>query len=61
MIASTQTKKTGIFAFIAVLVFTLLNHKVLFINRKDKQILLKSRLIFKKIESLTGKLLKNYE
>ena len=35
MIASTQTTNTEIYAFIAVLVFNLLNHKVLFINRKD--------------------------
>ena len=35
MIASTQIANTEIYAFIAVLVFNLLNHKVLFINRKD--------------------------
>ena len=33
MIASTQITNTGIFAFIAVLVFNLLSRKVLFINR----------------------------
>ena len=34
MIASTQITNIEIFAFIAVLVFRLLSHKVLFINRK---------------------------
>ena len=37
MIASTQIANTEIYAFIAVLVFNLLNHKVLFINRKDNR------------------------
>ena len=37
MIASTQVNKTEIFTFIAVLVFKLLSHKVLFINRKDNR------------------------
>ena len=37
MIASMQTTNTGIFAFIAVLVFKLLSRKVLFINRKDNR------------------------
>ena len=32
MITSTQIKNTEIFAFIAVLVFKLLNRKLLFIN-----------------------------
>ena len=36
MIASTQLN-TKIFAFIAVLIFKLMSHKVLFINRKDKR------------------------
>ena len=35
MVASTQTTKTEIFAFIAALVFKLLSRKVLFTNRKD--------------------------
>ena len=35
MIALTQITKSGIFAFIAVLVFKLPSRKVLFINRKD--------------------------
>ena len=35
IIASTQIANTGIFAFIAVLVFKLMTRKVLFINRKD--------------------------
>ena len=37
MIASTQITDTESFAFIAVLVFTLMSRKVLFINRKDKR------------------------
>ena len=37
MIASIQITDTEIFAFIAVLVFKLLKHKVLFINRKDNR------------------------
>ena len=35
MTASTQKANTEIFAFIAVLVFKLMNRKVIFINRKD--------------------------
>ena len=35
MIPSTQITNTEIFAFITALVFNLLNHEVLFINRKD--------------------------
>ena len=35
MIASTQVTKTEIFAFTAVLAFSLLRRKVLFISRKD--------------------------
>ena len=37
MIASTQISNTEISAFIAVLVFKLLSHKVLFINRKGNK------------------------
>ena len=37
MITSTQTTSTEIFALVAVLVFKLLNHRVLFINRKDNR------------------------
>ena len=37
MIASAQITNTEIFAFIAALVFKLLSHKVLFINRKDNK------------------------
>ena len=37
MIAPAQRRHTEIFAFIAVLGFTLLSHKVLFINRKVKR------------------------
>ena len=37
IIASTQITNTEIFAFIAFLVFKLLNRKVLFINWKDKR------------------------
>ena len=35
MIGSTQITNTETFAFITVLVFALMNRKVLFINRKD--------------------------
>ena len=35
MIASTKITNTDIFAFIAVLVFKLLSHRVLFIKSKD--------------------------
>ena len=37
MIASTQTTNTEVFALIAALVFKLLNHKDLFIDRKDNR------------------------
>ena len=37
MIASTQITNTEIFAFVVVLVFKLLNRKVLFINQKDNR------------------------
>ena len=60
MIALTQITNSEIFALIAVLVFKLLNPKVLFINRKDKRNL-KIRLLFKEIENFTGKLLQNYK
>ena len=61
MIASTQITITEIFAFITKLVFKLLSRKVLFVNKKDKKKLLKSRLLFKKIANFTGKLLQNYK
>ena len=37
MIASTQITNIEIFAFIDVLVFKLLSHKVMLINRKDNR------------------------
>ena len=37
MIASTKTTNTDSFAFITVLVFKVLCHKVLFIKRKDNR------------------------
>ena len=37
MIASTEITNTDIFAVIAILVFKLLSHKVLFIKRKDNR------------------------
>ena len=37
MIASAQISNTGNFAFTAVLIFTSLIRKVLFINRKDNR------------------------
>ena len=61
MIASTQIRSTETFAFIAVLDFKLLSRKVLFINRKDKKKLLKSRLPFKKIANFMGQLLQIYK
>ena len=59
MISSAQIANTEIFAFMAVLVFKLFSREVLFINRKDNRNL-KSRLLFKKLASFTGKLLQNY-
>ena len=38
MIASTQKTNTEIFTFTTFLVFQLLSHKVMFINRKDNRI-----------------------
>ena len=55
---STQIKNTEIFTFKAVAVFNLLNHKVLFTNRR--LLLLKSRLLFKKTANIMGKLQQNY-
>ena len=37
MIAPTQIRNTKTFALIALLVFKLLSHEVLFVNRKDKR------------------------
>ena len=37
MIASAQIKNNEVFVFITVLVFTLLSHKILFINRRDNR------------------------
>ena len=37
MIAATQITSTDILTFIAVLVFILLSHKILFINRKNNR------------------------
>ena len=54
MIASILTTNAEIFAFIDVLVIKLLNHKFLFINRKDNRNL-QSRLLFKKIANFPGK------
>ena len=59
MIASLRITNTEVFVFIAVLVFKLLSHKVLFINRKDNRNLLRGRLLFKKIVNFTRKLLQN--
>ena len=49
MIASTQIKNAAIFAFIAILVFKLMGHKILSINKKDY------RNYKKKTVNLTGK------
>ena len=51
---------TEIFAFIAVLVFKLMGHKVVFMSRKNNRNL-KSRLLFTKLANFTGKLLQNYK
>ena len=59
MITSTQIANTKIFVFVAFLVFKLLNRKVLFINKKDKETV-KNRLFFKKIVNFTDKLERNY-
>ena len=56
MIAPTQIKNTEILGLIAVLVFKLLNRKVLFINKKKQWKLLKRRLLFKKIAISRAKL-----
>ena len=53
MIASTQITNTEFFAFITVQVFTL------FGNNCKK--LLKTRVLFKKIAKIIGKLLQNYK
>ena len=37
MIGSAQIKNTEFLTFIVVIVFKLLSHKVLFINRKDNR------------------------
>ena len=54
---STQITNTDIFTFMAALVFKLLSRKVLSLNRKRQQKLLKSRLLFKKLVNFTDKLL----
>ena len=58
MIASTQIKNTEIFAFIAVLV---IEPSSFGYKQKRQYKLLKSRVLFKKIANLTGKLLQNYK
>ena len=49
MIASTQITNTEVFALIAVLVFKLLSHKDLFIDRKYNRNCYKVGYLFKKI------------
>ena len=61
MIASTRITNTEIFAFISVLALKLLSRKVFFTNRKIQEKLLKTSLLFKKIENFTGQLLQNYK
>ena len=58
MIPSTQKKNTEIFAFIAVLV---IEPSSFGYKQKRQYKLLKSRVLFKKIANLTGKLLQNYK
>ena len=55
MITSTQITSTGIFAFIAVLLFKLLSCSF-FVSNQKKQKLLNSRVLFKKTANITGKL-----
>ena len=57
MIASTPKSNTGIFAFISILVFRILNRKVLFINRRNNRNFKKNTLLFKKTAKFMGKLL----
>ena len=64
MVTSTQIANTGIFTFIAPVVFKLLSHKVkkkLFKHNYiiKLQKLLKSRILLKKIPNFSGKLLEN--
>ena len=61
MMTLIQISNTETFAFKVILVFELLSRKVLFINKKDNRNYLKSRQLFKKIASFTGKLLQNKE
>ena len=60
MIALSQTTNYEIFTFITVLVFKLLSRKVLFINKKRQQKLLKRTLLFKTMANFMVKLLQNY-
>ena len=48
MVTSTQIVNTEIFAFISVLVFKSLSHKVWFINRKDNRNCLKAGFVLRK-------------
>ena len=52
MFASTQITSTESFAFIAVLVFKLLSHKILFINKKENENSLKVGYFLRKEEIL---------
>ena len=60
MIASTKITNAEILAFIAVLVFKLMNRSFVYKQKRQKK-LLKSRLLLKKITNFTGKLLQNYK
>ena len=61
MTVSTQTTCTKTFAFLVVLVFKLLSHKILFVNRKTMETVKKISYFFKKIANFTYKLLQNYK
>ena len=61
MITSTQTTNTEIFAFKAVLIFTLLRPRILFINRKDNRNCSKVGYFSKKLADFAGKLRQNYK
>ena len=50
MSALTRITHTEVFAFAAVLVFKLLNHKILFINRNDSRNCLKVGYLLRKLQ-----------
>ena len=61
MITWAQITNTEIFSFITVLVFKLLNSKVLFMRRKDNRNCQKVGYLFEIIANVTGEILQNYK